>query len=235
MNPGTFREAEKLVHGVAASKYLNKARVVLCPPFVWLTDLSHNPVSGLEFGAQNVFWEEKGAFTGEISPKMLKSSGVKYVIIGHSERRKLGETDEMVNRKVRAALLAGLKVILCVGESAEIRRIRMRAGKRAVSAKLRAGVPDVKAKVGKLAVAYEPIWAIGTGNAEQPASAAEMAVRIREVSGVKNMPVLYGGSMTSGNAEGFLSRKEISGALVGGASLRAPEFNKIVALAAKQK
>ncbi len=241
MNPPTFAQADKLVRAAAGSKNLGKVKVVLCPPFVWLTDLSHKPAAGLEFGAQDVFWEAQGAFTGEISPKMLKNSGVKYVIIGHSERRQLGETDGMVNRKVKAALAAGLKVILCVGESAEIRSKGMGAAKRAIAAQLKAGLAGVRAEGGKLAVAYEPVWAIGTGNPDDPAAAEEMAGFIRSILNSKfqipnsKFPVLYGGSVTSGNTERFLSCKDIDGALVGGASLSAPEFKKIVALAAKNK
>ncbi len=234
MNPSTYAVADKLVQAVAGSKDLGRARVVLCPPFVWLTDLSHKPVPGLEFGAQDAFWEEQGAFTGEISPRMLKSSGVKYVLVGHSERRRLGETDEIVNKKMKAVLAAGLRAILCVGESAEVRSKGMGAAKRAVAAQLKNDLAGVKAQNGKLAVAYEPIWAIGAGNADDPAAAGEMAGLIRSILSSK-VPVLYGGSVTSGNAERFLSRKDIDGALVGGASLSAPEFKKIVALAAKNK
>src|SRR5438034_10921774 len=114
MNPPDFESAEKLVKAIAAAPELDKVQVVLCPPFVWLTDLAHKPLPSISFGAQDAFWELTGAFTGEISPAMLKNSGVKYVILGHSEsRRLLQATDQMVNQKVLACLQQGLKVILC--------------------------------------------------------------------------------------------------------------------------
>ncbi len=243
MNPSTYREAEKLALEVGSSKYLDKAEVVLCPPFTWLTDLSHKPLRGLKFGAQDVFWEDKGAFTGEISPRMLKNSGVKYVIIGHSERRRLGETDEMVNKKLKIALKNGLKAILCVGESAKVRSTGRMAAKRAIAGQLKADLKGVKAD-GRLAVAYEPIWAVSTvrsavsrDNADTPENAADM---VRFISSLVNskfrvssskIRVLYGGSVTSRNARSFLQYKEIGGALVGGASLKAEEFKKIVEIA----
>lgn len=233
MNPPTFREAEKLVKALTGSRL--GARVVLCPPFVWLTDLSHKEYPGLEFGAQDVFWEKSGAYTGEISPLMLKNSGVKYVIVGHSERRRLGETDEMVNRKLKAALRAGLKPILCVGEGRDVRRRGLVAAKNFVKRQMQKDLAGVGAK--SLVIAYEPVWAISTekgSRVDTPEDAAEMIQFIKEtLSSMFHASrfmfrVLYGGSVTSGNAGRFLKRPEIDGALVGGASIRSAEFKKII-------
>ncbi len=241
MNPGTFREAEALVSGV--SKFAAKTKnvdVILCPPSVWLTDFSHKVTKGVAWGSQNVFWEDPpaggGPFTGEVSASMLKNSGVRYVIIGHSERRKwLGETDEMINKKVRASLKAGLRVILCVGEPASVRKKGIADVKSFVKSQLTkdlAGTKSYKLKANSLIVAYEPIWAIGTGKADKPEEAAEMTRFIGSwfmVHGLK-CRVLYGGSVTSVNIKRFIQYKEIDGALVGGASLKVAEFNNIIKL-----
>ncbi len=202
--------------------------VVICPPFPYLRQAKEIISPHLKLGAQDMFWLEKGPYTGEVSPTMLKELGVKYVIIGHSERRHwLGETDEMVNRKIISALMNELHPILCVGESEAVRKKGLSAAKKFVGEQLAKGLQWVKKKE-RVIVAYEPIWAVGTGVADKPADSAEMAKFIREKAGGE---VVYGGSITSKNARGFFEQKEIGGALVGGASLDAKEFEKIAEIA----
>lgn len=239
MNPATFGAAEKLARATAEASRGASCEVVVCPPFVWLTDLSHKKNQKIKWGAQDVFWKETGAFTGEISPLMLKSSGVGYAIIGHSERRALGETDEMINLKIKASLRAGLKIILCVGESLAVRRKGLAAAKRFVLNQMRTdlrGIQNLKPKTSNLFIAYEPIWAIstsGTGLVDTPEKAGAMAKSIKK--SWRGMKVLYGGSVTSKNAAGFVKYPGLDGALVGGASLRAEEFKKIIKTAAGTK
>lgn len=254
MNPPTYAEAEKLAQAVIKSSPKN-VDTVLCPPFVWLTDMSHEAAGKVKFGAQDVFWEEGGAFTGEVSAAMLKNSNVEYVIIGHSERRHhLAETDAMVNKKVLAALKAGLHVILCVGESKEVRRKGIPAAKRFVERQLREDLEGInqlsaeggsasggKAKSLSLSVAYEPIWAISGGDAthaaDDPKNAVEMIRFIKSTLHVacrlSHVAVLYGGSVNARNAASFLRQPEIGGALVGGASLKPKEFLGILKAAEK--
>lgn len=220
------------MHAPGASAWSNfrapkGAEVVVCPSFPYLAAFSGK--AGFKLGAQDVFWENLrsgGAYTGEISAAMLKDFGAEYVIVGHSERRALGETDYIVNKKLKTALSAGLKVILCVGEAKEVRKRGFAAARGFVRNELRARLSGVKKKFLKnIAVAYEPIWAIGTGLADKPKDAAEVAGFIKKLLPVR---VLYGGSVSSKNAEKFLAQKEIDGALVGGASLDPKEFKKIV-------
>lgn len=205
--------------------------VVICPPFPYLRQVARDTRQGIKIGGQDVFWEDKGAFTGEVSSAMLKDLKAGYVIIGHSERRRwLGETDEMINKKVLAALRAGLKVILCVGEPLAVRRKGLSDAKRFIINQLRHDLLGLKKS--KIVVAYEPIWAIGTGRADKPADTAEMARFIKEFLRSKfhilNSRVLYGGSVNSKNAEQFFKMDKIDGALVGGASLNSVEFAKIL-------
>ena len=251
---------EKLSAAVKLAKAIDKKGVVICPPFPFLEAVRKN-IKRARLGSQNVFWEEKGAYTGEVSPSMLKDSKVEYVIVGHSERRRwLHETDGMINKKVLAALRAGLKVILCVGEPAKRGLTRTPRGltRNEQSAKnyirkqlekdlrgaqflrnkksLRRSAYGLRKSA--LLVAYEPIWAIGTGKADRPSDTAEMAKFIKKfLSTTYHLPpttkVLYGGSATSRNIKSFLKYKEIDGALVGGASLKVSEFKKIIAQYAK--
>ncbi|MDO8516245.1 MAG: triose-phosphate isomerase [bacterium] len=223
-------------------------KTVICPPFPYLMSVKR-AIKGSALGAQNLFWENPkggGAFTGEISANMLTGLGVEYVIIGHSESRKFfHETDEEVNKKVRVALAAGLKVILCVGESWAMRKKGFPAAKKFVAKQLKYDLRGLSSVVGRLPVrsqaqagkssvtiAYEPIWAIGTGKADSPENAAEMVQFIKKTLFAKpyslNPAVLYGGSVNPKNARAFLSRKEIDGALVGGASVHAKDFAKII-------
>jgi triosephosphate isomerase len=186
-------------------------------------------------GAQHCHWEEKGAFTGEIAPAMLAKLNVTYVIAGHSERRELfGETDEDVNRKVKAILATGMTPIMCVGESLDEREADQTTAK--VEGQVRAGLAGVAAEaVGGLVIAYEPIWAIGTGRTASAEDAQEVCALVRttvaDVAGADaaaSVRVQYGGSVKPGNAAELMSQRDIDGALVGGASLVADDFASIV-------
>jgi triosephosphate isomerase len=233
MNPTTYRQSSRLAAAsAAASRRLRNVDVVICPSFVWLERLVRTYGRRLAFGAQDAFWEDRGPYTGEVSPAMLKSIGIRWVILGHSERRRhLGETDEMINRKVRSALAAGLAVILCVGETLEEwRRGHTAAVLRWQLEKDLTGVSKSEMQKSKLVIAYEPVWAIGTGLPETPQNANRAAAFIRRRVG-KEIRVLYGGSVNAKNIGGYLAMPEISGALVGGASLRAVEFIKMLAIA----
>ncbi len=214
--------------------------VVIFPPAISLINV-RDAVQGspVKVGAQNMHFEDSGAFTGEISPLML--FGVcDYVILGHSERRQFfGETDELVNQKVRSALQHGLRPILCVGET-----LAEREGGQAgavIEGQVRAGLADVVDITG-LIVAYEPIWAIGTGQAATPEIASEImgasiqgTLRERFGTAADEVPILYGGSVNPGNVASYMSQDPIHGALVGGASLQADQFVEIVKLAAAAK
>jgi triosephosphate isomerase len=237
----TATEAEKLVIEMLDNlDRIKGVEKVLCPPFVSLVALNMMlQDSSIKLGAQNMYFENKGAYTGEISPPML-SELCEFVIVGHSERRwYFGETDEIVNKKVKAALSNKLKPILCVGERLE----ENEAGKteevvnRQVSAALN-GIEPVR----NLVIAYEPVWAIGTGKAASGAQAAATIQFIRNVvaklwnkSIARDLRILYGGSVTGANIAEFISHSEIDGALVGGASLKAEEFVGIVEKTAEIK
>ena len=244
-NPESERDAvslaKRIEKGISKS---GKNEVVIAPPFPFLSAVE-KVFKRVKLCAQNVFWENKGAYTGEVSPTMLKNSGVEYVIIGHSERRRLGETDEMLNKKVKASLKAGLKVILCVGESTRAtrdKRQETRKAKNFVKNQLRKDLKNILHSTfyilhSRLIIAYEPVWAISANKnsrPDTPENALEMIKFIKDFLLVSchlsHVPVLYGGSVTSKNAKSFLQYKEIDGALVGGASLNAEEFNKIVSL-----
>jgi triosephosphate isomerase len=207
--------------------------VVLCPPFVSLAPVAAQLRGGrLRLGAQNMYHEEKGAFTGEVSPLMLRGLCT-HVILGHSERRQyFGETDSTVNQKVIAALRAGLTPILCVGERLEERE----AGRtdELVSGQLKGALQGI-VDPDELVLAYEPVWAIGTGRAASGAQAQEVCALLRAEFETLFGPafsdrlrILYGGSVTAANVGEFVSERDIDGALVGGASLRAQEFVSIV-------
>lgn len=213
-----------------------QVEVVVCPPFVCLPAAKDALVgSNIKLGAQNMHWEEQGAFTGEVAPGMLKEVGVEYVIIGHSERRQyFGETDEMVNKKVLSAVVHNFIPIICVGETLEQREqgITEEVVDRQTRAALKGLSPDVADRV---VIAYEPIWAIGTGRTASSNDANEVIGYIRKVveevlgsQAAQQMRILYGGSVKPENAAELMSMPEIDGALVGGASLKAQDFAKIV-------
>lgn len=232
----TLCEARALAEAlVKASVDLAEAEIVIIPPFTALGEvrkvIQESPV---QLGAQNVFWEEKGAYTGEISPPMLKDIGCQYVIIGHSERRQyFGETDETVNKKIRAALKFQLIPIVCIGESLEERE----EGKtiRKVDHQINQGFSGLTGEdLKKLIIAYEPIWAIGTGKTATAEQAEEVHTYIRGKIG-KNygkdiascVIILYGGSVKPNNTYSLMAKDNIDGFLVGGASLEADSFIRI--------
>ncbi len=217
--------------------------VVVCPPFTALasiTPLVKGTAIGL--GAQNLFWEAQGAYTGEISPAMLTDAGCRYVIIGHSERRTLfGETDETVQKKLAAALAQGLTPIVCIGET-----LAEREGNRTfevLTRQLEGGLKGFgEAEVKPLVMAYEPVWAIGTGRNATPSLAQEAHRFIRRqlakrfgAATAEALRVLYGGSVNAGNAAGLMRQADVDGALVGGASLNAEAFAAIVKAAEAAK
>ena len=214
----------------------NGCEVVLCVPF---TDIAvavkAAEGTNVKIGAQNVHFEKKGAFTGEISADMLVESKVEYVIVGHSERRQyFGETDETVNKRTRAALDAGLKVILCLGEVLGQRQAGITDEIVAMQTKLDlAGIPAEQMK--NVIIAYEPVWAIGTGLTATPDQAEEVCALIRRtVAGLygndvaEALTIQYGGSMNDGNAAELLAKIDVDGGLIGGASLVPEKFAKIV-------
>jgi len=226
MNPITLHEAKQNFGLVKkALKRIKNVRVVVCPPFVFLPVFE--PGRRLELGGQDCFWEEKGSFTGEVSPKTLRSLGCRYVILGHSERRiYFGETDEMINKKIKAAFGAGLKVILCVGEKneGEIQEIQDQLEKDLMGIK--------KGEINNLILAYEPIWPISGfgGKAASVNEAMEGALFVRKILNkifgknlAKKMEILYGGS-ASQNPRSYIYEAGMNGLVMGGSSARARDF-----------
>jgi triosephosphate isomerase len=214
----------------------SEVEVVVAPPFTSLGAVAEVlKGSMILLAAQNVFWEESGAFTGEVSPSMLKDLGCAYVIIGHSERRQyFGETDETVNKRLKAALQSSLLPIVCIGETLEEREAEktLVVIDQQLTGGLKGLAPD---EMGKVVIAYEPVWAIGTGKTATPDQAQEVHRFIRklleEISGGEiagNMRILYGGSVKPDNVDELMAQSDIDGALVGGASLKADSFVRIV-------
>lgn len=240
MNVGT-RESVALARGVLLALRGKRTlpEVVACPPFVALSEVRKIVArSHVALGAQDVFWEETGAFTGEVSARMLTELGTTHVIVGHSERRaQLGETDETVNKKTLAALAHGLTPIICVGETAAEREAG--EAEAVVKRELRTALHHVKLKPkDRLFVAYEPVWAIGSGTPATPADAVAMHRFIKSLLADflpqqkdGQVGVLYGGSIDGKNAYAFLRENEIDGLLVGGASVKLNEFSDILAAA----
>ena len=239
-NPTSQKEAEHIFE-VIRKKIVDfglrkNIEIVICPPYVYLSSIKHQ-VSSIKLGAQDCFYEKKGAYTGEISPLMLKDLGVKYVIIGHSERRKyFGETDEIINKKMKAALKVGFKPILCVGETLEgqkqgeglnvLKRQIVTAFKNVSSFKFRTSGPII---------AYEPVWAIGTGDACVPEDVLKIRLFIKKIlmqlysrAIAEKIKIIYGGSVNSKNAADYVKEAQVDGLLVGGASLNAAEFIEII-------
>lgn len=232
----TINEAQKLSKEIAANVTADDCEVVICPPFVNLEKVVEavhgNPV---KVGAQNMHFEESGAYTGEISADMLLAIGVTYVIIGHSERREyFVETDETVNKKTIKAIEKGLIPIVCVGESLEQRKSGIM--KDWITGQTMAALKGLTAQqVADLVIAYEPIWAIGTGETASPEQAEEVCKLIRDViegefgkDASDSTRILYGGSMNAKNAESLLSKEDIDGGLIGGASLKTEDFMTII-------
>ena len=214
----------------------NNVEKVVCPPATALA-LAIEECKGtyLQVGAQNVHWEESGAFTGEVSPVMLKEMGVTYCIIGHSERRAMfGDTDDTVNKKAKAILAAGLRPIVCIGESLE----QKEAGStfKICESQVAKALEDIEPKEAEeLVIAYEPIWAIGTGRSASSDDAQEVIAHIRKTlaqvlnnQAAAEIRIQYGGSVKPENIASFMEKEDIDGALVGGASLKAHSFGKLI-------
>lgn len=236
LNPSTLKEAKVLFDAI--KKDAKGRQVVICPPFIYLPLLKKpvlNLLNRLTLGAQNVSVEEKGPFTGEISALQLKDLRVEYVIIGHSERRKyFSETDEMVNKKIKNALNAGLKIIFCIGENAGEDKNTI------LEKQIINGLKDIPSdNVKDLTIAYEPVWAISSGDGRgnncsvsQTLSSVLLIKKIisnlynRELA--DNIKILYGGSVNSSNSAEYIKNGQVDGLLIGGASLDAKEFIKIV-------
>ena len=232
----TIAETEALVKDLIPLVTDAKCDVVICTPY---TDLAKavelTKGTNIKVGAENVHWAEKGAFTGEISAKMLVELGVEYVIIGHSERRQyFGETDASVNARTKAALAAGLIPIVCVGETLEQReKNRTKAVVRKQINGAFADIPEEDAK--KIVVAYEPVWAIGTGKTATDEQAQETIKNIRSMIAhlygrkfANRLRIQYGGSMNPKNVKGLMAQPDIDGGLIGGASLKAVDFSQVV-------
>jgi triosephosphate isomerase len=233
----TVAEAVDLIKQLKTSVAgVEGVEVAVAPPFTALyavqKELEGSPI---RLAAQNLFWEEKGAFTGEIAPPMLKEVGCHYVILGHSERRQFfGETDETVNRKIKATLSQGLNVIFCIGETLKERE----EGKTfaVIERQVTGGLKDIpKEEMRSIVLAYEPVWAIGTGKTATPEQAEEVHRFIRKkLEGLYSKEIAegtriqYGGSVTPENVKGLMGQENIDGALVGGASLKSDTFSKIV-------
>jgi triosephosphate isomerase len=233
MNPPTLDEALALAEAVEIEAAETPGVIaVVCPPTIWLTELAA-AVPGLHLGAQTMHYEERGAYTGETSPLMLQGIAT-FVILGHSERREYdGERDEAVGRKVASAVAHGLRPLAAIGERADERRSGATAS--VIDRQLRAAIARLdRLKGSGLVIAYEPVWAIGTGDAATGADAQDVARQIRDIlreadpEAADEIPIQYGGSVTPDNAAEFFAQPDIDGALVGGASLRADSFAAIL-------
>ena len=229
----TVPEAMDFIYSFLPSvKDVKDADIVIAPPFTALFAVAERLVgTNVNLSAQNLFYEEKGAFTGEVSAPMLVDAGCDYVIIGHSERRQyFGETDEAVNRKIKTAQKNGLSVIFCIGESLREREAGMTF--EVLNRQLVNGLKEVDVR--KLVVAYEPVWAIGTGRTATPEQAQEAhgytRSKLREIyrNDADSVRILYGGSVTPENADSLMACADVDGALVGGASLKPESFERIV-------
>ena len=234
----TIDQTRELIHAIKKRGCLShKADVVVAPPFTALRAAAKAAGdTSIQVAAQNVFWEESGAFTGEVSPIMVKEAGAKWVIVGHSERRQyFGETDDTVNRRIKAALAVDLKVIVCVGETLQEREANHAFA--VLDRQITGAFAGVAAgDLDRVVIAYEPVWAIGTGKTATADQADEAHGHIRgkvaalytaEAAGA--MRILYGGSVKPSNAKELIGREHVDGALIGGASLKAADFCAIVA------
>jgi len=232
----TMSESKKMLKELIPLIHKNTNEVIICPNYTSLAEIFELlKDSDIKLGAQNMHFEDKGAYTGEVSPVFLKEIGVDYVILGHSERRKIfGESDELINKKVKAALKHGLNPILCVGETLEEREQNITF--KIIKEQLESCLANLeKANLDKLVVAYEPVWAIGTGKTATKEDANEVIGYIRKWLSECISPkiasstrILYGGSVKPNNIKELMEMNEIDGALVGGASLKAEDFSKII-------
>ncbi len=232
-----LKEGEQLVVALKRELYqIENVDIVVCPPYTLLAYLADAlAASNITLGGQDLFWEEEGAFTGEISGKMLKDTGAEYVIIGHSERRQFfGETNETVNKKIKAALKAGLLPIVCVGETLAEREKNKTFD--VLTDHVKNGLANITAEeMEKITIAYEPVWAIGTGKTASPAQAQEAHKFIRDLlekifdkETALETRIQYGGSVKPENTLELINQPDIDGALVGGASLKVDSFSAIV-------
>ena len=231
----TISEAKDLVSSLKEKVAdIENVEVGVCPPAIDLQAVKEEAAgSNVKVGAQNMHWEESGAFTGDISPVMIKELGLEYIIIGHSERREYyNETDEQVNKKVHAAFEHGIKPIICVGESLEERKANETRDK--VEKQVKAALKGLNQKqVSQTVIAYEPLWAIGTGESATAKQANQVISYIRDVieeeylDAADDVRIQYGGSVKPYNIEEFMAESDIDGALVGGASLEAESFAAI--------
>lgn len=235
---GELNETVNLISGIKnlLEDYDVKCDVIVAPPFTSL-ETANTLVkdSQIKLSAQNMHFEDKGAFTGEISHSMLKSVGCEFVILGHSERRSIfGETDEIINKKIIKALSVGLNPIFCIGETLEEREANIT--EKIVETQIRKGLENVsESDLAKIIIAYEPVWAIGTGKVATPEQAQDVHYFIRNLisqmyskEAAENLTIQYGGSVKPDNAAGLLSKPDIDGALVGGACLKADSFVDII-------
>ena len=239
MNPVSVGEAEKLFNKIAKSvSRIKKTEVVICPPFIYLDKLAKIRTSKIKLGAQNAFYEERGAYTGEISPEMLYNFGIRHVIVGHSKRRELGETNKEVSQKIRTALLAGLTPILCVGESSRDESHDYFQFIKTQTVESLDGV--FRDSISKIIITYEPIWSISTTPNHKnatPHDSLEMSLFIKKTLvdkfGVKiKIPrIIYGGDVNEKNARDFLQDGGVDGVLIGRASLDAKKFAAIITIA----
>jgi triosephosphate isomerase len=230
--PDAVNVVKSLKNAVAG---VSDVEILICPTFTALYAVN-NEIKGsnINLGAQNLFWEAKGAFTGEISPAMLKDTGCSYVIVGHSERRQyFGETDETVNKKTKAALAADIIPIVCVGETLKEREDNVTF--KVIEKQVRGGLAGLSPQQASLTViAYEPVWAIGTGKTATPDQAQEVHSFVRKIyeqmykESAEKVRILYGGSVNPGNVSDLMKKSDIDGGLVGGASLEAESFAKLV-------
>ena len=236
MNKNVQESVELAKALVEKVKGISDKDVLICPTATALSEVS-KVVKGtnVALGAQNMYFETKGAFTGEISPDMLKSAGCTHVILGHSERRQIfGEPDEVINKKTLLALAEGLTPVVCIGETLEQREAGETLG--VVESQMRGSLNNIVGdQILKIVLAYEPVWAIGTGKTASPAQAQEVHAYIRkiftDIFGSKlaeQVRVLYGGSVKPANVKELMGQKDIDGALVGGAALKVEDFEKIV-------
>jgi len=231
MNPKTSKEAGELFLAIKEGiKSIKELEIVICPPFLWLKEFAKEAHS-IKIGGQNCHWEAGGAFTGEISAQMLSAAGADYVILGHSERRHfLGETDDIINSKIKAALKAKLRPILCVGENkGEEMHI-------VLETQLMGALKDLSInQIKNLVIAYEPVWAVFSDEASSPDSALSANLFIKKILTklysrflADRTPVVYGGSVNAKNAVDYILKSQMQGLLVGGASLESAEFSKII-------
>lgn len=229
MNPNSLEKAEDIFSGVKKSPSSPEVEVVIVPPAIYIPLFKDR---GISLGVQNIYYEEKGSFTGEISAQMAKSAGCKYSLVGHSERRKFfSESDQIINKKVKAILEAGLTPVLCVGETKEQKNNGETS--KVIKAQLKNALFDLKDE-NEIVIGYEPVWAIGSGKACKPEVALKMRLLIKKTIAqlfsrefAEKTAIVYGGSANLSNCQDYTKEAKFNGLLVGGASLRANEFAKM--------